>query len=229
MDDMREIENKMQMMEQAEENAAPLPVESAKQDVVEQVEQKEAGVSLAAPAVMEAAKASMDEASNLVNDKKKVKKRAKDLADIADDMIENQLDTERLKNEKAASKNKVERAQIANALYEAQQEGVRLRKEAKHQSEMQKARHDAEKKKAYWETHKAVLEQYGMHEGSNVISCEILLFLDGVKAFFLGLAKVSDALVKALKWILIIALVIGGVMIVPVTRKWILTLLGFIN
>lgn len=229
MDDMREIESRMQEMERTEEQvSAPLPVEQdeARADSPAVVEND---VSLAAPAVMEAAKASMVEARGLVNEKKKVTRRAKDLADIADDMIENQLDTERLKNEKAASKNKVERAQIANDLYEAQQTGVRLRKEAKHQSEMQKARHKAERKKAYWEANEETLKQYGMREGSSRVACEIIRWLDGVKAFFTGIGKVSDALVKALKWILIVGLVIGGLMIVPVTRNWILTLLGFIN
>lgn len=229
MDDMREIENRMQEMERKKEQVtAPLPVEQ-KESRAESPAVAENEVSLAAPAVMEAAKASMDEARGLVTDKKKVSKRAKDLANIADDMIENQLDTERLKNEKAASKNKVERAQIANALYEAKQNGIRLRKEAKHQSKMQKERHKAERKKAYWESHKAVLEKYGMQEGSNIIACEILLFLDGIKAFFLGLAKVSDALVKALKYILIIGGITAVLMIIPVTRNWILNLLGFIK
>lgn len=228
MDDMKEIENRIQEMERTEENSAPLPVEQDEARA-ESPAVVENNVSLAAPAVMEAAKASMDEARGLVTDKKKVSKRAKDLANIADDMIENQLDTERLKNEKAASKNKVERAQIANALYEAKQNGIRLRKEAKHQSKMQKERHKAERKKAYWESHKAVLEKYGMQEGSNIIACEILLFLDGIKAFFLGLAKVSDALVKALKYILIIGGITAVLMIIPVTRNWIFNLLGFIK
>lgn len=230
MDDMQEIEKKMQEMERTDEErvAAPLPVvEEITQEVA--VQEEDNDVSLASPAVMNAARKAMKIASGRVGDDRKVEKYADEIEDIADEVLKNQLDTERLKTEKAASKNKVERENIANALYKSKQDGIRLRKEAKHESKMQKARHKAAKKKAYWEAHKSVLEQYGMHEGSNIIACEILLFLDGVKAFFLGLAKVSDALVKALKWILIIGLVIGVFMIIPVTRNWILTLLGFIN
>lgn len=229
MDDMREIENRMQEMERKKEQVtAPLPVEQ-KESRAESSAVAENEVSLAAPAVMEAAKASMDEARGLVTDKKKVSKRAKDLANIADDMIENQLDTERLKNEKAASKNKVERAQIANALYEAKQNGIRLRKEAKHQSKMQKERHKAERKKAYWQAHEETLKQYGLREGSSKVACEIIRFLDGVKGFFNGLSKVSDAIIKALKYILIIGGITAVLMIIPVTRNWILNLLGFIK
>lgn len=228
MDDMRDIENRMQEMERTEEVAAPLPVvEGVTQDVA--VQEEDNDVSLASPAVMNAARKAMEIASGRVGDEKKVEKYADEIEDIADGMLKNQLDTERLKTEKAASKNKVERENIANALYKAKQEGIRLRKEAKHESKMQKARHKAENKKAYWEAHESTLKEYGMHEGSNIISCEILLFLDGVKAFFLGLAKVSDALVKALKWILIIGLIVGVLMLVPITRNWILPLLGFIN
>ena len=132
-----------------------------------------------------------------------------------------------MKTEKAASKNKVERENIANALYKAKQDGIRLRKEAKHESKMQKARHKSEKKKAYWVAHEGVLKEYGMREGSNIIACEILLFLDGVKCFFNGLSKVSTAIIKAFKFVLIFGGIFALLMVIPATRDWILSLLGF--
>lgn len=184
---------------------------------------------LAAPAVMEAAKKSMDKARERVNDPKSIDKHAKDLADIANEMIENQLDEQRLANEKAAADNKVTRKNIANALYKARQEGIRLKKDAKHLSKMQKAKHRAEVEKFFWEAHKETLLQYGMHEGSPRYACEILLWLDGVKGFFNGLSKVSTALIKALRWVLIFGGIFAVLMVIPITRNWVLTLLGFIK
>ena len=218
MDDMQTIEQKMKEAEQKDVDSAPVPA------VVE-----EKSLELAAPAVLKAAKAAMDKAEGLVNDPKSIDKHAKDLSDIAHDMIENQLETEHLKNARAASENKVARKQIENDLYEAKQKGIRLRKEAKHESKLQRARHKEEIKAEYWAAHKDTLTQYGLHEGSSRVACEILLWLDGVKGFFNGLSKVSDAIVKALKWILIAGGVIAALMIIPATRNWLLALLGFIK
>lgn len=185
--------------------------------------------NLAAPAVTEVAQQSMAKAKSMVNDPKNIARHANDLAKVANDLINNQIDTQRLKNEKDAAKNKVERKNIANALYKARQEGIRLRKEAKHQSKMQKERHRLERQKLFWDAHKDTLEQYKMHEGSPRIACEILLWLDGAKGFFNGIGKVSDSILKALKWVLIFGGAFGVLMIFPATRNWILSILGFIK
>ena len=94
---------------------------------------------------------------------------------------------------------------------------------------MQKAKHRAEVEKFFWEAHKETLLQYGMHEGSPRYAFEILLWLDGVKGFFNGLSKVSTALIKALRWVLIFGGIFAILMVIPITRNWVLTLLGFIK
>ena len=226
MDDIREIENRMrEASSEASGDLPPSPIipaetESATAQVVES-----APVSVA---LDRAALAIVKQAEERVVNQKSIDRHAKALEKNANDRISNEIDRQSVENERRKADNEIDRKELANKLYRIKEESKRLKAEQKHLSEMQKQEQEAEKKRAYWEAHKAVLEQYGMHEGSSRISCAILLFLDGIKCFFLGLAKVSDALVKAIKWILIVGAIVGILMAIPVTRIWILTLLGFL-
>lgn len=214
MDDMRAIEEKMQIVAHGE-TLAPSSVED-----------NQAPVSVA----LEATAASIvEKAQEKINSDKIVDKHAKALARNADARIANEIEKQNVANEKAKAKNASDRKEIANALFKLKQEGKRLKSEQKHLSKMQKSAQKAEKKHNYWESHKDTLEQYKMHEGSSIVACTILLFLDGVKCFFIGLSKVSEALVKAIRVFLVFAIIFAVLMLVPITRQWFLTLLGFIK
>lgn len=201
--------------------SAPLPVSAA-----ENSGDISAPVTVALDKTVESI---VTKAQERINSEEITDKHARALAENADARIANEIDRQNVENERRAADNEISRKELSNTLFRIKQESKRLREEQRHLAAMQKQAHKAEKKKAYWEAHKASLEQYGMHEGSSRLACNILLFLDGVKGFFLALAKVSDALVKALKWILIILLITGVIMAIPVTRNWILNLLGFIK
>lgn len=226
MDDISEIENRMREASSegvADESSSPPIIPTAAAVMAE--ESTPAPVSVA---LDKAALAIVKQAEERVVNQRSVNRHAKALEKNANDRISNEIDRQSVENERRKADNEIDRKELANKLYRIKEESKRLKAEQKHLSEMQKQEQAAEKKRAYWESHKAVLEQYGMHEGSSRISCAILLFLDGIKCFFLGLAKVSDALVKAIKWILIIGVIVGILMAIPVTRTWILTLLGFV-
>lgn len=213
MDDMKEIENKMQIMAQGgDDSPAPLPAQ-----VHSVLELDETVASI------------VKKTKERVNEDKYVDKRADDLAKVADKHLKNEIEIRNVQEARREAKNKTDRKEIANALYRLKEESKRIKKEQRHLSEMQKARHKQEKIHAFWETHKDTLELYKMREGSSRVACTILLWLDGVKCFFVGLSKVSDALVKALKYVLIFVAVFGAVMAIPVTRNWLLTILGFIK
>ena len=212
MDDMQEIEKKMQEIQVREEAPAPSPVPS------------DTHVSVA---LETAAQTIVHRAQERINNERIIDKHARALAKNADDRIANEIDRQNVENERKRADNKIDRKELANKLYQIKEESKRLKKEQRHLSKMQRQEHKIAKLHAYWEAHGETLEQYKMHEGSSLIACNILLWLDGVKSFFLGLSKVSDALVKALKYILIAGAVAGILFAIPVTRNWLLTLLGF--
>lgn len=210
MDDLNTIERRMQAAQVTTPPPATVstPVADALQGSVEKI---------------------VTEAQKKVGDKKTIDKNAKALADVAQERLTNEIDRQRVENARKAADNKIDRKTLANELYKIKQESKRLKKEQRHLSAMQKQRHEQDRSAAYWGEHSETLLQYGMKQGSSRIACNILLWLDGVKSFFTGLGKVSDAIVKALKWVLIIGGVVAVLMIVPVTRNWLLELLGFIK
>lgn len=215
MDDMNEIERKMQedkMLANTIQNDGEL-----------------ANVAPVSIALENTAATIVEKAQEKINSERLVDKHAKALAKNADERIANEIERQNVINERTKATNTTERKAIANELYRIKQEGIRLKKEQIHLSKMQKAQQKAEKSHAYWEAHKNTLEQYKMHEGSNKFACDILLWLDGVKCFFNGLSKVSDALIKALKYVLIFGGAFAVLMAIPVTREWLLGLLGFIK
>lgn len=215
MDDMRDIEQKMH----------------AAQEIVPASTSATAVSAIVSTPVADALQGSVEkivnEAQKKVGDKKTIDKNAKALADVAQERLTNEIDRQRVENARKAADNKIDRKTLANELYKIKQESKRLKTEQKHLSAMQAQEHKRERAEAYWNEHKDTLVQYGMKQGSSRLACNILLWLDGVKSFFTGLSKVSDAIVKALKWVLIVGGVFAVLMIVPVTRNWLLDLLGY--
>lgn len=174
-------------------------------------------------------KSIVDQAIPLINDDKVIKKHAKKLSENADKGIAVELETQELEIKKKDASNKVTKKEIANQLYILRQEAKRIRKQQRHLKQQQKEEHKKENNEAFWNNHGATLSEYKMHQGSNRLFCIILLWLDGLKGFLNGLDKVSNALVKALKWIIIVGLIIGLLMSFPATRNWLLGILGFIK
>lgn len=60
----------------------------------------------------------------------------------------------------------------------------------------------------------------------NVFVLSMLLFFDGIRSFFDGLGTVSTSIVKAMKWVLLFGAICIVLFSIPVTREWIVNLLG---
>lgn len=171
----------------------------------------------------------INNAKTQINDEHLIDKHSKKLAENADKSIEVELDRQNLQIQKNDADNKVTKKEIENRLYELKQEAIRIKKHQKHLNKLQKQEHRKEKSHIYWETYKDTLTLYKMREGSNRFFCNVLICLDGIKGFFNGLSAVSTALVKSLKWLLLLGIGLGVIMAIPVSRNWFLTLLGFIK
>ena len=221
MDDIKKIED-IVINEGAERDAAPPP--SVPSNEQAQVATVNAPVSVA---LDKTAGNIVERAQERIDSGKIADKYSKRLAKNAEGRISNEIERQDVENERSKAANIADRKEIANRLYEIKENAKRLKAEQRHLSKMQRQQQKAEKARAYWEEHKATLEQYNMHEGSSRIACNILLWLDGVKCFFNGLSKVSDSIIKALKWILIIGAVTGALMAIPATRRIITNLLGY--
>lgn len=164
-----------------------------------------------------------------INKEKMIERHAESLSKVADKSLEVDIETEKNKVLQKQANNKAEKQEIKNRLIVLTNEAKRLKKEEKHKNKLQKIRLKNEKKEEEWNKLKGTLEPLGYSYVPNFLCLYILLFLNGVKAFFNAVSEVSDALLKALKWIIFIVIVLTIILIVPVTRAWILGLLGFIK
>lgn len=148
----------------------------------------------------------LDEASEKINSAKILEKHAESIAKITDKAME--VDTERVSlsvQEKEAD-NKVRKQEIRNKLIVLNAEAKRLEKEQKQLNKEQKAEHTARNKAAKWDMYKDKLEKMKYTYVPNVFVLSMLLFFDGIRSFFDGLGTVSTS--------------------IPVTREWIVNLLG---
>lgn len=166
-------------------------------------------------------------AKELVNDRKLIKKHSESLAEVADKALEVETETQRLKVEELDADNKVTRQEIRNRLIVLKAEAKRLKAEQKQLNADQKADHKARKKAAKWELYKGKLQKMKYDYVPNPFILAMLLFFDGIVGFFNGLGAVSTAIVKAVKWVLLIGAVIVVLLVIPATRDWLLELLQF--
>lgn len=241
-----DIENSEIQSQPVETPEEPIISDTAKETAEERYEKTQAGMLVAQEQLNNALSplsdrgavgAALDEtkysivnkAKDRISDEKVVERHAKKLADNANESIKVELETQELEIKKVDAKNKVTKKEIENKLFVLKQEAMRLKKEQKHLNALQKEQQKKESDATYWANHGTTLEQYKMHEGSNRVFCNILLWLDGVKGFFNGLSKVSTALLSALKYVLIVGAILLVLVIIPVTREWLGNLLGFIK
>ncbi len=205
----------------------------ARQEQVNQITQVVGDGIMASDTLAEALMTSKNniaqKASEQINDRKIIDKHAKDMAEVVDKGIKVSIETQNLEVEKRNANNKATKKEIENQLFVLKEEAKRLKKEQQHLSALQKEEQKKENDRVYWANHGSTLTQYHMHEGSNRVFCNILLWLDGVKGFITGLGKVSTALLSALKWVLIAGGILAILNIIPVTREWLANLLGFMK
>lgn len=166
-------------------------------------------------------------AKKRLDNEKTKEKHSKKLANVADEAIEAEIEIERLKVEQQKASNVIEKKRIKNEMFILRQEHRRAKKEQQELNAMQKIEHRQSRKQKKWETYGRSLEQLGYDYVPNPIVLAIVLFLVGTKAFFNGLSKMGDAMVKALKWVFIAGAIFVVIMAVPVAREWFLTLLGY--
>jgi hypothetical protein len=163
-----------------------------------------------------------------INDEKIIKKHSDNIAKISDQALKVEAEKQRLKVEQVNADNKVEAQEIKNRLIVLKTEAKRLKAEQKQVLAEQRAEHKARNKAAKWEIYKDKLTKMNYSYVPNAFVLTLLLFFDGVTSFFDGVGKVSTSIVKALKWIIILSAIIIILLIIPVTRDWLLSVLQFI-
>lgn len=165
-------------------------------------------------------------AQDKINSEKILEKHANKIAKITDKAMEVDAERAALNVQQQDAVNKVEKQEIKNKLIVLKAEAKRLKREQKQQGREQKADHKARNKAAKWEQYKDKLTKMNYTYVPNPFILSMLLFFDGLKSFFDGLGTLSTAIVKALKWVLLIGAILIVLFSIPVTREWIVNLLN---
>lgn len=155
-----------------------------------------------------------------------VEKHSESLKNIADKALEVEAEQASLQVQQQEADNKVRKQEIRNQLIVLKAQAKRLEKEQKQLNKEQRADHKARNKQAKWELYGDKLSKMKYSYVPNVFILAMLLFFDGVRSFFDGLGTVSTAIVKALKWVLLIGAILIVLFSIPVTREWITNLLS---
>ena len=169
----------------------------------------------------------IDKAKEKINEDKMIDKHSQNLAKIADRALEVDAETQALQVEAKNTDNKVKKQEIKNRLIVLRAEAERSKREQKQISKEQKAEHKKRNADALWALYSEKLTKMKYTYVPNIFVLKMLLFFDGIASFFNGLGTVSTAIVKASKWIGITLGIIIILMIIPITREWLLTLLKF--
>lgn len=164
-------------------------------------------------------------ARDKINNKKIFEKHASKIAKITDEAMDADVERAGLKVQHQQAANKVEKQEIKNRLIALKAEAKRIRKAERQKNIEQKAEHKAKNKAAKWELYKDKLKRMKYDYVPNPVILSMLLFFDGVKSFFDGLGALSTAIVKALKWVLLIGAILIVLFSIPATREWIINIL----
>lgn len=168
----------------------------------------------------------LDKAKEKISDEKIVDKHAESLKKVADEALRVQAEQASLQVQQQEANNKVRKQEIRNQLIVLKAEAQRLEKEQKQLNKEQEADHKARNKAAKWELYKDKLTKMHYSYVPCAFVLAMLLFFDGVRSFFDGLGAVSTAIVKALKWVLLISAILIVLLAIPVTRDWLTNLLA---
>ena len=164
-----------------------------------------------------------------VDNAKSIDKHAGELAKVANDAIRADIKKENLKVERTKAENKGEKQKIKNELIALKTEAKRLKREHKQILKEQKLEHQKRDREALWATYEKKLTKIGYSYVPNKFLLKMLLLIDGIVSWFEGVGRISTAIMKALKWVFIISIIAIVLMIIPATREWLLSLLGFIG
>ena len=165
-------------------------------------------------------------AQEKISDEKIVDRHAENLKRVADEALKVQAEQASLTVQEQEADNTVRKQEIKNKLIVLKAEAKRLAKEQKQLNREQRTEHKARNKAAKWELYKDKLERMHYSYVPCAFVLTMLLFFDGIRGFFDGLGAVSTAIVKALKWVLLIGTILTVLFSIPVTRDWLTNLLS---
>lgn len=191
------------------------------------VENHENNLSTVTDAICDVKGKIIDKAFDKIDNDKIIDKHADKLAEIADQSLQADTEKERLKVEQSKADNKAEKQRIKNELIELKTNAIKLKRERKQALKEQRANHKKRNDDIAWEKYKDKLEKMKYTYVPNMFILRMLLFFDGIVGFFNGVGEVSKSIMKALRWFIIIAIILIVIFIIPVTRNWFINLLGF--
>lgn len=229
-EDLRDIEKLIQERKQTEADGGEtpyVPVEAVVLPAEKREELTGLAVSDVGGAIGEVKHKIIQKAADKIADEKIIEKHSAEIAKISDRALEVETEKQRLIVEEVNADNKVVAQEIKNRLIVLKAEAKRLKKEQKQLDKDQRADHRRRNKEAKWNIYGGKLEKLKYDYVPNIFILTMLLFFDGIKAFFDGLNAVSTAIVKAFKWVFFLGAAVAVLMAIPATREWLLTLLQF--
>lgn len=165
-------------------------------------------------------------AQEKIADEKIVDKHAENLKKVADLALEVDAERANLTVQEQDADNRARKQEIRNRLIVLNAEAKRLKREQKQLNKEQRADHKARNNAAKWELYKGKLERMHYDYVPCAFVLTMLLIVDGIRSFFDGLGTISTAIVKALKWVLVIGVILIVLFAIPVTRDWLTNLLS---
>lgn len=227
-EDLREIEAEILTRKTAAETDEETPHAAAAAPVVQREGADAVALSTdVGGAIDEVKHKILQKAADKIKDERLIEKHSETLAQISDRALEVEAEKQRLFVEQVNADNKVVAQEIKNRLIVLKAEAKRLAAEQKQLDKEQKAAHKKRDKDALWELYGEKLTKMKYNYVPNLPTLRMLLFFDGVVSFFNGLGAISTAIVKALKWVLLVGAAFGALMAIPATREWLLTLMQF--
>lgn len=211
--------------EMVAENQVPTVKDESEVAGVNPYSYKQVGVG---EAIFDVKEKVIKEAVEKINDEKIINKHSDKIAEISDQALEVEAEQQRLIVEKAKANNKVVKQEIKNQLIILRAEAKRLRMEQKQIDKDLRAKHKKQNKEHLWEIYGDRLTKAHYDYVPNIFVLGMILVIDGVKSFFDGVGAISTSIVRAVKWALLIVAIVAVVMIIPITRNWILDLFQFI-
>lgn len=227
-EDLREIEAEILTRKQEAETGEKTPTAATAAPVVKREGADAVALSTGVGGAIDEVKQKiLQRAAGKVQDERLIEKHSTALAEISDRALEVEAEKQRLYVEQVNADNKVVAQEIRNRLIVLKAEAKRLKAEQQQLDKEQKAAHKKRDKDALWELYGEKLKKMQYTYVPNPLTLCMLLFFDGVVSFFNGLGAISTAIVKALKWVLLLGAAFCGLMAVPATREWLLALMQF--
>lgn len=150
------------------------------------------------------------EVNTALKNDKFVRRKSRKLAKVGDKLVEEEIKFRDNKANARKAQNRVDRQTIKNNLYVAKQEKKRAVKEQRHLNRCQKETHRQEIADYRWKEYGEMLSNYGFKKTPSSFVFYIIVFFDGTARFLDGVNKANNKLIKALKYIIIIGILVGA-------------------